>query len=233
MRIDGGTFYACDREDHTLFVENHTYSGCYRFYVVLDGELIYTDGNKSIRMREGNILVLSPEQKKVLAARPQVSCRQLILYLPEETSKKLYLTNSGIHILSVQKTQNELSCMYADEGRLKKLVNIFRSLEQECSEPLYEEERMKNLYLCEWVLTLNRICQPEQKHNGLIAEVTHYLDITFSEDISLDELGAKFYISKFHLLREFKKQVGKTIHEYIIGKRIEFVKVRMEEGQSI
>ncbi|MCR4586765.1 MAG: helix-turn-helix transcriptional regulator, partial [Lachnospiraceae bacterium] len=38
--------------------------------------------------------------------------------------------------------------------------------------------------------------------------------------ISLDDLSAAFYISKYHLCREFKKKYGESITDYIRNKRI-------------
>ncbi len=37
-----------------------------------------------------------------------------------------------------------------------------------------------------------------------IRETLEYLDIHFSEKISVDGLSEKLYVSKYHLMREFK-----------------------------
>ena len=50
--------------------------------------------------------------------------------------------------------------------------------------------------------------------------VKEYLDENFTQKITLDDLGSKFYINKFYLLEIFKKQYGMGINEYIIHLRI-------------
>lgn len=50
--------------------------------------------------------------------------------------------------------------------------------------------------------------------------VRSYIETNFAEKISLDLLSDLFYISKFHLSREFKKIFGITIGNDIIAKRI-------------
>lgn len=50
--------------------------------------------------------------------------------------------------------------------------------------------------------------------------VTMYLDEHYTEDISLDSLSEQFFISKYYLSREFKKEYGTTIIQYILAKKI-------------
>ena len=44
------------------------------------------------------------------------------------------------------------------------------------------------------------------------------------EEVLLDELSRKFYISKYYLTREFKKAYGETIFQHIIAMRINYAK---------
>lgn len=51
-------------------------------------------------------------------------------------------------------------------------------------------------------------------------QIRDYLDKSYTKSISLDELSAQFFISKFHLSREFKRIYGVTIGNYLLRKRI-------------
>ena len=53
-----------------------------------------------------------------------------------------------------------------------------------------------------------------------LASVHDYIDVHFSEDLSLEKLSSKFYISKFYLTREYKKIYGMTIFQHVITARI-------------
>ena len=57
-----------------------------------------------------------------------------------------------------------------------------------------------------------------------LLEVRQYLDEHYTEKLSLDELSEHFYISKYHLSREFKNHFGITPNLYVIAKRITMVK---------
>lgn len=55
-------------------------------------------------------------------------------------------------------------------------------------------------------------------------KVKDYLEQNYCEKLSLEELANYFYISKYHLCREYKKLFGTTIIDYITMKRITHAK---------
>ena len=75
------------------------------------------------------------------------------------------------------------------------------------------------------VLTL--ICaEPNEKENpdsalgDKLKGILHYLNEHYTEELSLDRLSEQFFISKYYLSREFKKEFGTTIIQYILAKKI-------------
>lgn len=57
-----------------------------------------------------------------------------------------------------------------------------------------------------------------------IRQIKDYLDSNFQKKIHLDMIVEDFYISKYHMSREFKKAYGITIANYVIAKRITYAK---------
>jgi AraC-like DNA-binding protein len=57
-----------------------------------------------------------------------------------------------------------------------------------------------------------------------ITDIMRELDKHFTESISLNELSHRYGISKFYLIRQFKKYTGFTPNEYIINSRISYAK---------
>ncbi len=63
--------------------------------------------------------------------------------------------------------------------------------------------------------------------NEKVRDIQNYIDVHFSEKISLDDLAEQFFISKFHLSREFKKLTGTTIGNYLTAKRVSHAKKQL------
>ena len=66
-----------------------------------------------------------------------------------------------------------------------------------------------------------------------VKSVIFYINNHYTEDITLDLLHEKFFISKYHLCRAFHIATGLTIHEYIRRKRVTKVRELCAEGMSI
>lgn len=60
-----------------------------------------------------------------------------------------------------------------------------------------------------------------------IHDIQNYLDLHFAEKTSLDDLAHRYFISKFHLSREFKRLTGTTIGNYLTAKRISHAKQQL------
>lgn len=57
-----------------------------------------------------------------------------------------------------------------------------------------------------------------------IQRIISDLDKRFSEKISLDQLASRHAMSKYHLLREYKRYTGYTPNEYLIHRRVTYAK---------
>lgn len=66
-----------------------------------------------------------------------------------------------------------------------------------------------------------------------IRPVISYLNTHYTDDITLDILEEKFFLSKYYLCRAFRKATGLTIHEYLNRKRLTCVSEQKREGRSI
>lgn len=55
-------------------------------------------------------------------------------------------------------------------------------------------------------------------------KIRNYLDEHYSEKLELDTLSGLFFLSKYHLAREFKRIFGTTIGEYLLKQRISHAK---------
>ncbi|WP_129714017.1 AraC family transcriptional regulator [Pedobacter sp. SYP-B3415] len=83
------------------------------------------------------------------------------------------------------------------------------------------------------VLKLKKIMYPNSGQLDAIRGTRNYLDKNCSEDLNLDVISGARYMSKFHLLRLFKKYYGQTPIQYLTDKRIEKAKACLKTGMSI
>ena len=66
--------------------------------------------------------------------------------------------------------------------------------------------------------------------NTLINDVIMFLNSHITENISIDQLATKFFVSKYYLCHRFKSVTNISINEYILQKRIAIAKRLLENG---
>ena len=71
-------------------------------------------------------------------------------------------------------------------------------------------------------------------HSGdcLGARVVRYLNKNIENNVSLDKLARRFFVSKYHLCRAFKEYSGISVHSYINHKRIMYARRLIESGET-
>jgi len=83
---------------------------------------------------------------------------------------------------------------------------------------------------------LNRIRSIVYSNEGQINTVIgirNYIDTNYEANLNLDVLSHIQLVSKYHLLRLFKKYYGQTPRQYLIDKRIEKSKDHLLYGMSV
>lgn len=65
-----------------------------------------------------------------------------------------------------------------------------------------------------------------------LQDILSYLNEHYTESISLDALAERFFISKYYLSREFKKEFGTTIIQYVLMKKINYAKELLRYSNS-
>ena len=93
----------------------------------------------------------------------------------------------------------------------------------------------------EFMVYINRIflkssTAPDQKSyssDSQVEQLLKYINRNLSENLSIDHLAERFFFSKYHMMRKFKKETGYTIHNYIISKRLLHARSLIAQGTPV
>lgn len=121
---------------------------------------------------------------------------------------------------------------------LKNLAHRMLTLHEQPSafaSDLFEESNLKL-----FVVLVLRACiqaefeqRPEARKSFLIDDLFVYIRSHITEEITLEQLEQAFYVSKYHIVREFKRQTGQTVHSYIVKAKLDLCRRYIEEGRPI
>ena len=77
---------------------------------------------------------------------------------------------------------------------------------------------------------LNRVDKPS---SFALDNVFNFIHAHLTEDLSLDRLEKEFYVSRHHLIRQFKLHTGQTVHQYIVKARLDLSRSYIEQGLTV
>ena len=66
-----------------------------------------------------------------------------------------------------------------------------------------------------------------------IAAILEYLSANPAQETTIDDLAARFYISKYHMMRRFREETGYTIHNYLVTKRLMLAREKIAGGMPV
>jgi AraC-like DNA-binding protein len=92
--------------------------------------------------------------------------------------------------------------------------------------------RWMNLYKRE-ILQIKDDCYSNQWQIDTVIGLRNYMNNNFKENLNLDLFSRIRFVSKYHLLRLFKRYYGQTPNQYLINKRIEKAKEYIKNGLSV
>ena len=72
--------------------------------------------------------------------------------------------------------------------------------------------------------------EPTAEVNAAVTQALTYLNENFTQAITLDDISSKFFVSKHHLNKLFRKATGVTVMDYVIYKRVFYAKELILRG---
>lgn len=109
-------------------------------------------------------------------------------------------------------------------------LNDFTAAIEQCMQLSQKKDVASEFLIHKSITDLLTLCishnQKEFQDNASskIKEVKNYIDKNFAKDISLSQMAELFFISKYHLAREFKNTYGVTVGSHITSCRITYAK---------
>ena len=160
--------------------------------------------------------------------------KQLITTLVQGLEDEGYFSEIALKALTQEYNmlkQYWMSKLFASEFNHVSLGTIMKPLEM----PLYRSSKDLSRVQSELWQDLGRLLEAyatyEQEQNNPMAMIKQFIDEHYNEAISLKRLSERFYVSKEHLSRSFKKAFDQTLSDYITDLRLEKARTLLANDQ--
>lgn len=218
-------YYYTENTSSPVKGHSHNY---YEFYFFLEGNVSISIENEIHPLKYGDIVLIPPGvEHKAIIHNNDLPYRRFVFWISTDYCNRLI--NESIsygylmqHVLVKNHYifHNDITSFHSIQYKIFQLIE-----EIQCKR--FGKEAKVSLYVSDLVLTLNRLVyeqqnpQTEHETQTLYQNLIFYIDEHLDETLSLDELANKFFVSKFHISHLFKEQMGLSVHQYILKKRMQ------------
>lgn len=212
----------------------------YEIYFFISGNISYNIESRSYRLSPGDVLLINPQELH----QP--------IFSPEKQHYERYVLwiNAGFLQQFILPGQDMSRCFDTDQlghtnlirpdGVTRELLTyLFQQLIREQDSQEFASELCCLSLLAQLLVLVNRAAlragqgpEPRENVDSVVYRILAYISNHYSEDLSLDFLANEFFISKYHLSREFSRVVGTSVHRYIVQKRLIMARQLMAAGTS-
>ena len=194
----------------------------------------YVDGQRYL-LQSGDIVLLDVHSIHRPELDSDVPYERIILYISPEYLQRQSTGECNLRtIFSGEKGH----VLRLTGERKQKIFRLAARLEQDLETEAFGREILSSAGLLRLLVELGRNREnpeisgtsPVMPKDKRIAEILRYIDEHLSEDLDAETLAKAFFISKFHLMRQFRRETGTTIHLYITQKRLVKARELMDSG---
>lgn len=230
-------YYYNEQDAAQVASHSHDY---YEFYFFLEGDVSIVIEDVTYPLKYGDMVLIPPQvaHHRIIhdTSRPY---RRFVFWIGREYLARL-MEESPAYGYLMQKAQVEKRYLFPNDVITFHAIEfqIFTLIEETKFERFGRKARIP-LCINALLLQLNRIVY-EREHPKSVKErqelcqsVIYYIEEHLEEELSLEHLSGQFFVSKYHIAHTFKNQMGLSVHQYILKKRMQASREAILSGESI
>ena len=230
-------FYLTDTASKEFEYHYHDFD---KITIFLKGNVQYTIEGKSYQLQPYDIVLVSHNDIHKLNVQDSEPYERIVVYISPEFINT-YRTADYDLSECFQKAKKEHTNVLRTHSPAKNtLVRAVDNLKHSFSDVGYANMLYQKILFLEFMIHLNRATLNEQLEfidtdhcNTKVVELLQYINRNLTTDLNIDDLAARFYVSKYYMMRLFKTETGYTIGNYINYKRLLLAKELIASGEPI
>lgn len=217
-------FHLTDQETHEVEYHYHDFD---KITIFIKGSVNYMVEGKSYELKPYDIILVKHNDIHRLTVDASTIYERIIVYI-SPGFMNAYKTDSYDLNFCFQRAAKEHSNVLRIPSLEKSsLLRAILRLEKSFLDDGYAAELYRQVLFLEFMIHLNRAATKNHLEfidtdncNSKIVQILQYINGHLDKNLSIDTLAGHFYISKYHMMRQFKQETGYTIGNYITQKRL-------------
>lgn len=222
-------------KDQTRKEFSYHYHDFHKVVIFISGKAAYHIEGKAYQLKPWDILLVNRHAIHRPEIDSSVPYERFILWIQNDIPWQ--------ELLKCFQKANDRSynLVRLNSALQEKMKDILFELENSAKSDEYGREILTQSLFLQFMVYLNRIFLEKQyifdkksyTFDSQIASILQYINHNLKEDLSVEMLSARYYVSKYHLMRKFKQETGYTLHNYIVNKRLLMARTLISNGMPV
>ena len=212
-------------------VELHYHAFC-KILLLLSGKGSYVVEGRRYLLQPGDMVLIGSHRVHRPELEADTPYERIIIFVAPEFLRKASTEDFRL----ADCFEGEPVLRLPESGR-KKLFDLASKLERDLAGEEYGRELLSSASLLKLLVQImrqqrqgSRAALEVETRNSRVLEMMRYIDGHLEEDLDIDRLAEVFYISKYHMMRLFRRETGSSVYDYLIQRRLLHARNLMAQG---
>ena len=222
------------RDERCPEVDTH-YHEFYKLTYLLSGHGSYMIEGRWYRIEPGDLVIV----RRGEVHRPEIETdrpyERIILYLSSDFFRAAFADDP----IQESFARSQGHVIRSSKSFSKRLRTHFDTVEKELSSDEPGARSMARAVVIAALVEILRVLLSSafetltaEPGDEKVQAILRYLNEHITEDVAIDALSERFYISKYHMMRRFREETGVPIHAYLAEKRLLLARELIASGCS-
>ncbi|MDR5585891.1 MULTISPECIES: AraC family transcriptional regulator [Clostridium] len=238
LHSDFKLFHIKDKKNQEFEFHYHEFN---KIIIFLSGKVTYLIEGKAYYLKPWDILLVNNHDVHKPLIDSSEAYERIVIWVNSNFIESHNYNNCDLMTCFKLANKKSFNLIRLDIKLQNSLKGIISSLESSLNSNDFGSKLLNNALFIQFLIYLNRIYLEDMfindksslKYDKQIEEILKYINTNISEDLSIEFLAKKFFISKYYLMHKFKKETGYTLHNYILQKRLLIAKDLIENGEAV
>jgi len=211
----------------------------FEIYLFISGKVNFFVEKNVYNLRYGDLIIVNSNEIHKASFLANDIYERIVITFDPHVIKLLNFNCLDLLQCFTNRKKGESNKINLNNLQIEEALNLFSKFEKINNENSDYAKILKLTCFIELLVFINEnfnkpkdIVEPHNISKELFT-IMNFINNNLGEDLTLQNLESKFYISKYYLSKLFKKETGINLHEYITLKRISKAKLLLSEGYNI
>ena len=231
-------FHIRDKKDIKFEYHHHDFS---KIVILIDGDLTYYIEGKAYILKPWDILFVNKNEIHKPVVNPNKYYERIVIWLNPDFMAKYAQGNNNLLKCFEVAIKNNYNLLRLNMKSIEIIKNLIQDIQNCNNSNEFGSEILKESLFVQLMVLMNRLFLNSDKNRDIediqydktIEGVLNYINSNLENDLSIDTIASEFFISKYYLMRKFKNQIGSSIHNYVVQKRLILARSLISEGLSM